>query len=126
MSGVTPKPGSIAWTDLTVPNAGAVRDFYKQVVRRSFAERLDAGDGSWIVRLGLVGYAAQSLVDAVVGYFFIQAAIAFKSTTAKGPSGALIELADTAWGKVLLWIIAIGLFAYGVFCIAEAKYRKAA
>ncbi len=101
-------------------------NFYKQVVRRKFAERLDAGDESWVVRLGLVGYTAQSLVYAVVGYFFIQAAIAFKSTTAKGPSGALIELADTTWGKVLLWAIAIGLFAYGVFCIAEAKYRKAA
>ena len=101
-------------------------NFYKQVVRRKFAERLDAGDGSWVVRLGLVGYTAQSLVYAVVGYFFIQAAIVFESTTAKGPSGALIELADTTWGKVVLWIIAIGLFAYGVFCIAEAKYRKAA
>ena len=100
--------------------------FYKQVVQKKFAERLDADEGSWIVRLGLVGYAAQSLVYAVVGYFFIQAAIAFKSTTAKGPSGALIELADTTWGKVMLWIIAIGLFAYGIFCIAEAKYRKAA
>ena len=100
--------------------------FYKQVVKRTFAERLDAGEGSWVVRLGLVVYTAQSLVYAVVGYFFIQAAIAFKSTTAKGPSGALIELADTTWVKVLLWIIAIGLFAYGVFCIAEAKYRKAA
>ena len=101
-------------------------NFHKQVVRRKFADRLDAGEGSWVVRLGLLGYTAQSLVYAVVGYFFIQAAIAFKSTTAKGPSGALIELADTAVGKVLLWIIAIGLFAYGVFCIAEAKYRKAA
>jgi hypothetical protein len=100
--------------------------FHKQVVKRKFAERLDAGEGSWIVRLGRVGYAAQSMVYAVVGYFFIQAAIAFKSTTAKGPSGALIELADTTAGKVLLWIIAIGLFAYGLFCIAEAKYRKAA
>ena len=101
-------------------------NLHKQVIRQKFAERLDAGDRSWIVRLGLIGYTAQSLVYAVVGYFFIQAAIAFKSTTAKGPSGALIELADTTWGKVLLWIIAIGLFAYGVFCIAEAKYRKAA
>ena len=100
--------------------------FYKQVVRKKFAERLDADDGSWIVRLGLVGYTAQALVYAVVGYFFIQAAVAFQSTTAKGPSGALIELADTAWGKVMLWVIAIGLFVYGVFCIAEAKYRKAA
>ena len=71
-------------------------------------------------------YTAQSLGYALVGCVFIQAAIAFKSTTAKGPSGALIELAETTWGKALLWIIAIGLSAYGVFCIAEAKYRKAA
>jgi hypothetical protein len=28
--------------------------------------------------------------------------------------------------KWLLWAIAIGLFAYGIFCIAEAKYRSAA
>ena len=101
-------------------------NFYKQVVKKTFAERLDASEGSWVVRLGLIGYTAQSLVYAVVGYFFIQAAVAFKSTTAKGPSGALTELGDTTWGKVLLWVIAIGLLAYGVFCIAEAKYRRAA
>jgi Na+/proline symporter len=101
-------------------------NFYKQVITRKFTERLDADDGSWVVRLGLLGYTAQSLVYAVIGYFFIQAAIAFKSRTAKGPSGALIELADEAWGKWLLWVIAIGLFAYGLFCIAEARYRRAA
>jgi hypothetical protein len=101
-------------------------NFYQQVIKRKFVERLDADRGSWVVRLGLFGYTAQSLVYAVVGYFFIQAAIAFKSSTAKGPSGALIELSNTAAGKVLLWVIAIGLFAYGIFCIAEAKYRKAA
>jgi hypothetical protein len=101
-------------------------NFYKQVITKKFAERLDADDSHWVVRLGLVGYTAQSLVYAVVGYFFIQAAIAFKSSTAKGPSGALIELADTTAGKVLLWAIAIGLFAYGIFCITEARYRKAA
>ena len=26
-----PKPGSIVWSDLTVPNAEAVRDFYARV-----------------------------------------------------------------------------------------------
>jgi len=26
-----PAPGQVAWTDLTVPNAGAVRDFYQRV-----------------------------------------------------------------------------------------------
>jgi hypothetical protein len=103
----------------------AIFSFSKQVVKREFTERLDASDDSWVVRLGLIGYTAQALVYAVIGYFFIQAAIAFKSSTAKGPSGALIELAETTWGQVLLWVIAIGLFAYGIFCIAEAKYRKA-
>jgi hypothetical protein len=102
-----------------------IYNFYKQVIGRKFAERLDADDTSWVVRLGLVGYTAQSLVYAVIGYFFIQAAIAFSSTTAKGPSGALIELGNEGWGQVLLWVIAIGLFAYGTFCIAESKYRKA-
>lgn len=28
-----PKAGQIAWTDLTVPNAAAIRDFYARVVR---------------------------------------------------------------------------------------------
>jgi hypothetical protein len=101
-------------------------NLHKQVIKKKFAERFDADEGSWVIRLGQIGYTAQSLVYAVIGYFFIQAAIAFKSSTAKGPSGALMELADTTWGKVMLWFIAIGLFAYGIFCIAEAKYRKAA
>jgi hypothetical protein len=104
----------------------AIYNFYKQVITRKFTERLDADDTSWVVRLGLVGYTAQSLVYVVIGYFFLQAAIAFESKTAKGPSGALIELGGEGWGQLLLWVIAIGLFAYGVFCVAEAKYRKAA
>jgi Domain of Unknown Function (DUF1206) len=104
----------------------AAYNFHKQVINRKFTERLDAGKSSWVVRLGLIGYTAQSLVLGVIGYFFIQAAIAFESRTAKGPSGALIELSNEAWGKALLWVIAVGLFAFGIYCIAEAKYRKAA
>ena len=103
----------------------AVFSFVKQVVKLDFASRLDAPDDSWVVRLGRVGYTAQALVYAVIGYFFVQAAIAFDPDEAKGPSGALIELAGKGWGQALLWAIAIGLFAYGIFCIAEAKYRKA-
>jgi hypothetical protein len=104
----------------------AAYNFHKQVINRKFSERLDAGESSWVVRLGLIGYTAQSLVYGVIGYFFIQAAIAFESRTAKGPSGALIELSNEAWGMALLWVIAVGLFAFGIYCIAEAKYRKAA
>jgi hypothetical protein len=100
--------------------------FYKEVITKKFTERLDADDRSWVVRMGQVGYAAQSLVYMVVGYFFVEAAIAFDAKKAKGPSGAVLELAGKGWGQWLLWAIAVGLFAYGIFCIAEAKYRSAA
>ena len=38
-----PPPGSIAWQDLTVPNAAAVRDFYCQVVGWTYTDH-DMGD----------------------------------------------------------------------------------
>ena len=38
-----PTPGSIAWQDLTVPNAAEVRDFYCQVVGWTYTDH-DMGD----------------------------------------------------------------------------------
>jgi len=38
-----PPPGSIAWQDLTVPNASEIRDFYCQVVGWTFTDH-DMGD----------------------------------------------------------------------------------
>jgi intracellular septation protein A len=102
----------------------AIFHFKKEVIDLHFTERLSTDDKSWVTRLGQAGYTAQALVYAVVGYFFIQSAIAFDPETAKGISGAVVELADEGWGQALLWAIAVGLFAYGIFCIAEAKYRK--
>ena len=34
------------------------------------------------------------------------------------------ELAEHSWGRIVLWATAIGLFLFGVYCLAEAKYRK--
>ena len=104
----------------------AIFHFKKEVIDLEFTERLSTDDKSWVTRLGQAGYTAEALVYAVVGYFFIQSAITFDPETAKGISGAVVELAGKGWGQVLLWAIAIGLFAYGIFCLAEAKYRKAA
>ena len=38
--------------------------------------------------------------------------------------GALQELATAPYGKWLLGIVAAGLFAYGVFCLIQARYRE--
>ena len=103
-----------------------IYSFHKEVIRRKFVKRLDVDEHSWVVRLGMIGYGARAAVIAVVGWFFLQAAISYRPEEAAGPSGALLELAGTSWGPLLLWAIALGLFVYGLFCIAESKYRTAA
>ena len=39
-------------------------------------------------------------------------------------SGALQTLSEQAWGPWLLTGVAVGLVLYGVFCLAEARYRR--
>ena len=58
------------------------------------------------------------------GIFFIVAAAQHDPSESKGISGSLQELAEHSWGRVLLWATAIGLFLFGIYCLAEAQYRK--
>jgi hypothetical protein len=43
---------------------------------------------------------------------------------ARGLDGALRKLANAPYGTVLLSIVAAGLFAFGVFCLIQARYRE--
>jgi hypothetical protein len=38
----------------------------------------------------------------------------------------LQELSEQTWGRVVLWVVAIGFVLFGVFSLAEAKLRPAA
>jgi hypothetical protein len=79
-----------------------------------------------VERFGRAGYAARSVVWAVVGVLLIQAAASYDPGQAGGLSTALRELASSGWGRWLLVGVAAGLFSFGAFCIAEARYRRAA
>jgi hypothetical protein len=103
----------------------AVWKFVKDTVNAEFMERLSgAGDG--VERFGRVGYAARAVVWAVIGVLLIQAAWTHDSGQAGGLSTALQELTGSTWGRALLVAVAVGLFAFGAFCVTEAKYRRAA
>ena len=95
------------------------------VVDAAFMDRLSTGS-SGVRRFGRFGYAARSIVWALVGFLMIRAAITYDPNEAGGLSAALQELAGSGPGAVLLVVVALGLFAFGAFCIAEAKYRRAA
>ena len=77
----------------------------------------------WIVRLGRLGYAARGVVFAVIGAFLVRAALAYDPSQATGIAGALQALEQAPWGPWILGIVALGLIAYGLFEIVEARYR---
>jgi hypothetical protein len=74
--------------------------------------------------LGMVGYIAKGAVYGVLGLLVLIAAITFDPGKSRGLDEALRTLAEQPAGDVLLIGVALGIAAYGVFCLFQAKYRK--
>ena len=79
---------------------------------------------TWATHLGRFGLAAKGVVYSIIGFFLIQAARQSKSKQVRGLEGALDSLARQPYGRWLLGIVAIGLIAYGVYYIVQARYRR--
>ena len=94
-------------------------------MKRLAASRMHGHVHDAVERAGRIGYAARAIVFVIVGVFFGVAAVRQNPNEAVGLSGALQVLAGQSWGPIVLWVVAIGLFLYGCFCFAEAKYRRA-
>jgi hypothetical protein len=75
-------------------------------------------------RLGVIGFTAKGLAYGIAGVLFVVAAIRFDPEKARGLDAALRALAGQAYGPVLLIVTAAGFVAYGLFSVAEARYRK--
>ncbi|HYX43665.1 MAG TPA: DUF1206 domain-containing protein [Acidimicrobiales bacterium] len=80
----------------------------------------------WVRGVGTVGMVARMLVTVLIGVFLIAAARQHDPGQAVGIDGALKRLADHPFGPVLLVLVAAGLGAYGVYSLAEARYRRVA
>jgi hypothetical protein len=84
---------------------------------------LPADKRDWFVSLGRVGFAARGVVFMIVGGFLILAAWHANSAEAHGLGGALQALEQQPYGWLLLALVALGLFAFGVFGLVQARYR---
>ena len=98
-------------------------------VTKRFTEDLDlaganAGARRTAERLGQIGYSALGVVYGTVGILIVVAAVRYDPEKASGLDGALKTLAAQPFGVVLLWIIALGLACYGVYCFFDARYRR--
>ena len=75
-------------------------------------------------RLGMIGTTARGLVFALAGVLVIEAALTFNPAKAGGLDKALSTLRDQPFGAVLLILAALGLIAFGVYGLAEARWRR--
>jgi hypothetical protein len=79
---------------------------------------------SFITVLGVLSFTARALIFVLMGWFFITAAINFDADIAAGLDGALVALARSSYGEILLFVTAIGLVCHGILAFYEARYRR--
>ena len=89
--------------------------FTTQLWRRLF--------GTTVRALGGFGCLARATVCAVIGGFILEAAVLGDSRGTKGLDATFRAVARSAYGPITLAALAIGLFAYGLYCLLEARYR---
>jgi hypothetical protein len=72
---------------------------------------------------GRFGLAARGVTFVLIGGFLALAAWNANPNEAKGLGGALRYVEAARYGDLLLGVVAIGLIAYGIFAMVEARYR---
>lgn len=97
--------------------------------RRSFMKDLDttelpAGSQQWVRRIGMIGYLAKGVAVGIVGILLGIAALRSNPGQAGGLDAALRTLAGQPFGVFLLVVVALGLAAFGVYCLAAARSHR--
>ena len=100
--------------------------FYRAMRRDKLAKRLDLHEasettGTWILNLGQFGVAARGIVFGVIGFLVARAAWRHRASGA-GVEQSLDVLGGM--GALVLGTVAAGLVAYGLYELAEARYRR--
>jgi Domain of Unknown Function (DUF1206) len=99
---------------------GLKTDFEKHLERG----RMSTTTYDVVRRLGQAGYVCRGIVFGLVGGLVIKAAVDHQPGKARGFDAALKSVAGAPFGQVLLMAAALGLICFGLYCLAEARYRR--
>lgn len=81
-----------------------------------------AGDSASLALLARGGLIAYGLVHLLVGWLAVQIAWSASDSESADTSGALKTLVDQPFGKVVLWLVAVGLVALALWQASEALW----
>jgi hypothetical protein len=128
--GVLGWPGGqilVATAGLVVIGVGlqqGYRGVRRKFLEKSKTEQMSESVERWFTALGVFGHLARMVVFALIGYFFIRAAIDYDPDKAVSLDGALAALGKASYGPILLGIVAAGLIGFAAYSVADARYRK--
>ncbi len=91
----------------------------KNAAHDAHASAHDAATNPWSVRLGRCGYVAKGVVYLLIGVLALKAAMGSGGKTT-GNAGAIETLYQQPFGRFLVTIVAIGLFAYALWLFVAA------
>jgi len=74
--------------------------------------------------VGILGHLARMIVFGLIGIFLLKAAWEYDSKEARGLDGSLLEVSQQPYGGLLLAAVGVGLLAYALYCLVQARYRK--
>jgi Domain of Unknown Function (DUF1206) len=86
--------------------------------------QMKSTERTWTKRLGQFGIASRGVVFSIIGLFLMLAALNSDASEVKGLGEALAVLAQQPFGPWILGIVALGLIAYSIYSLIEARYRR--
>jgi len=78
----------------------------------------------WAVRLARFGYVGRAMAFAPIGFFMLEAGLDARADEAKSLGESLQVLEGQPFGSVILGFAGLGLLAFGVFALFEARFRR--
>lgn len=78
----------------------------------------------WLRPLSRYGLIARGAVFVIIGILFVSGGVAYDAESAPGLQAAFQAIESFAFGWILLLAMGAGLFAFGLYSLAEARYRN--
>lgn len=98
------------------------RAYASKLSRQLHLGELGADTMHWVVSVSRFGIAARGVVFCLIGFFLARAAAQHDAAQAGGLQKSLGLLADI--GRWPFVVVALGLVAYGVYELVNARYRR--
>ena len=94
--------------------------------KAGFVKHMDIppGQKSWACPPCQFGLITRGVVWLMIGWFLIRSVFKARAGDIAGMGEALNMLAASPYGDWLLGIVALGLFAFGIYSFLEAAYRR--